>query len=248
MLLKYILIILIITICIVSIIHKKTISSSFRNINSIAYDQTVFLLNVSNYTQWAINFNNYIPEALIVYINNSIDPTKFVNWQQSLGQCYVDIYYQYYNIKYTPSTLPPLTKAFMQSFSSQPTTILWDDFANNILPLVMNFTPDVPPSITFYSYKQADISNTFYIKNSTRVNTLKNCVDLAISLNGQFYVNKNVINVLTDTDKNKNDYIKAITYTKINYFISPVKYTFFDPLDLYLHPKRYTLNMGVGIR
>ena len=247
MLLKYILIILIITICIVSIIHKKTISSSFRNINSIAYDQTVFLLNVSNYTQWAINFNNYIPEALIVYINNSIDPTKFVNWQQSLGQCYVDIYYQYYNIKYTPSTLPPLTKAFMQSFSSQPTTILWDDFANNILPLVMNFTPDVPSSITFYSYKQADISNTFYIKNSTRVNTLKNCVDLAISLNGQFYVNKNVINVLTDTDKNKNDYIKAITDTKINYFISPVKYTFFDPLDLYLHPKRYTLNMGVGI-
>ena len=69
--LKYILVILIITICIVSIIHKKTILSSFRNINSIAYDQTVFLLNVSNYTQWAINFNNYIPDALVVYINNS---------------------------------------------------------------------------------------------------------------------------------------------------------------------------------
>ena len=130
--LKYILVILIITICIVSIIHKKTILSTFRNINSIAYDQTVFLLNVSNYTQWAINFNNYIPEALIVYINNSIDPTKFVNWQQSLGQCYVDVYYQNYNIKYTLSTLPPLTQKFIQSFSSQPTTILWEDFTNNI--------------------------------------------------------------------------------------------------------------------
>jgi len=160
--LKYILVILIILICIVGIIHKKTILYTFKNVTSTAYDQNVFLLNVFNYTQWAIDFNNNIADALVFYVNNSADPSTFVNWQQSLTQCYVNIYYQNYNIKYTISTLPPLTQKFIQSFSSQPTTISWDDFANNILPVVMNFTPDVPPSITFYAYKQSDISNTFY--------------------------------------------------------------------------------------
>jgi len=243
--LKYILVILIILICIVGIIHKKTILYTFKNVTSTAYDQNVFLLNVFNYTQWAIDFNNNIADALVFYVNNSADPSTFVNWQQSLTQCYVNIYYQNYNIKYTISTLPPLTQKFIQSFSSQPTTISWDDFANNILPVVMNFTPDVPPSITFYAYKQSDISNTFYIKNSTRVNILKNCVDLALSLNGEFYVSKDIIDVLDNTDKN--GYTSVIASTKIDYFICPVKYTFFDPLDLYLHPNRYTLNMGVGI-
>ena len=243
--LKYVLVILIISIYIASIIHKKTILYTFKNVTSTVYDQTVFLLNVFNYTQWAIDFNGDMADALVPYIQNSSpDPTKFVNWQQSLAQCYVDVYYQNYNIKYTLDTLPPLTQKFIQSFSSQPTTISWDDFTDNILPLVMNFIPDVPPSTTFYSYKQSDISNTFYIKNSTRVNTLKNCVDLALSLNGQFYVSKDIIDILT---KNKYNYINTIASTKIDYFFRPVQYTFFDPLDLYLHPNRYTLNKGVGI-
>jgi len=70
-------------------------------------------------------------------------------------------------------------------------------------------------------------------------------VDLALSLNGEFYVSKDIIDVLDNTDKN--GYTSVIASTKIDYFICPVKYTFFDPLDLYLHPNRYTLNMGVGI-
>jgi len=203
-------------------------------------DYEVYLLTVSNYTQWILDFQGLVADAFVGYEYGN----KIVPWQEELAQCYVDVY-KNYNMSFTTKTLPPLTMKFINSLPTQPKTLTPNDVLNIITPLITNFVPDVPTSISFYSYQQVDVSKTFYIKNSARVSTLQNVVDLALSYQKQFFVNSGIVAVLDNTSKN--DYISAIKNEPLNYFIRPVTYTYFDPLEIYLNPKRFSLNMGVGI-
>lgn len=242
---KYIIIILIIFTIVIFMYFKRnpTIFNQRNKFNKFSEDsEKIYLLSVSNYTKWVLDFQSYIADAFVGY---ELGSNKIVPWQQELAQCYADVYNTNYNTSFTRSTLPPLTTKFIQSLPTTPITLTMDDCTNIVLPLFMNFVPDVPPSLSFYSYKQVNMSQSFYIKNSFRVQKLKDCVDLALSLNTSFYVNANVINTLVST--NKNSYASTIAQISLDYFIRPVNYTYFDPRDLYIHPKRYTLNMGVGI-
>ena len=218
-------------------IFNKSVSESDSDSES-----DIYLLSVADYTKWITDSQSDIANAFVGY---ELGSNKIVPWQQELAQCYVDVYNTNYNTSFTRSTLPPLTTKFIQSLPTTPVTLGPDDPINIVLPLFTNFTPDVPPSLNFYSYKPVNTSQLFYIKNSSRVQKLKDCVDLALSLNTPFYVNVNVINKLNNTDKNL--YSSTIAEMPLDYFIRPVNYTYFDPLDLYLHPMRYTLNKGVGI-
>lgn len=211
-----------------------------------AVGQPIYLLTVSDYTTWITTFHAYMYDELVHWWNGYSTQTlsQGISWQQALTQTIIDTYLDLYKITYTVATLPPLSMTFKNSLPTLPVLLSFNDIypQNKILN---NFIPDVPPSLSLYSYKPVDIKTSFYIKNSARVKTLQNCIDLAISLSsGQLYVNSDIINTL---ESKKNDYINTISTTKLDYFIRPVQYTYFDPLDLYLHPARYTLNMGVGI-
>lgn len=208
--------------------------------------QPIYLLTVSDYTTWITTFHAYMYDELVHWWNGYSTQTlpQGISWQQALTQTIIDTYLDLYKITYTVATLPPLSMTFKNSLPTLPVLLSFNDIypQNKILN---NFIPDVPPSLSLYSYKPVDLKSSFYIKNSARVKTLKDCIDLAISLSsGQLYVNSDIINAL---ESKKNDYINTIMTTKLDYFIRPVQYTYFDPLDLYLHPTRYTLNMGVGI-
>jgi len=234
---------LIVSISIILIIYLYLIHLSKNNTSKPEYKENeykVYLLTVSNYTQWILDFQGLVADAFVGYEFGN----KIVPWQEELAQCYVDVY-KTYNMSFTTKTLPPLTMKFIKSLPNQPQTLTPDDVISIIQPLITNFVPDVPTSISFYSYQMVDTSKTFYIKNSARISTLQNAVDLALSYQTQFFVNSGIVKVLDDTTKN--DYISIIKKEALDYFIRPVTYTYFDPLEIYLNPKRFTLNMGVGI-
>lgn len=226
--------------------HTDLIHQLFNSKDSDDTDQPpqpIYLLTVSDYTTWITTFQGYIMDNITDWFSNG-EP---ISWQQEITKSIIDTYFALYNIKYTVATLPRLSMNFINSLPLQPLTLSTSDLLNYIPPLINSFIPDVPPSLSLYSYKPVDIKKSFYIKNSARVKTLKDCIDLALSYNGQFYVNSDIINTLNLNKKNEYNYITTISTTKLDYFIRPVQYTYFDPLDLYLHPARYTLNMGVGI-
>lgn len=242
---KYIIIILVIFVVVI-FMHFKRYQKLFSPNEELTESDSdnsdnIYLLSVSDYTQWVKDFQSDIADTFIGY---ELGSNKIVPWQQELAQSYVDVYNTNYNTSFTRSTLPPLTAKFIQNLPTTPVTLGPDDPINVVMPLFTSFVPDVPPSLSFYSYKPVDVSQSFYIKNSSRVQKLKDCVDLALSLNTPFYVNADVINKL---DLDKNSYALTIAQIPLDYFIRPVNYTYFDPLDIYVHPTRYTLNKGVGI-
>ena len=152
------------------------------------------------------------------------------DWKVSLQKGMENAYQEFFRT----SVLPSKTQAFIDDIVNSNNKI-------NLLKLT-SFVPTVLSSY-FYTYKKADQS--YYIKNIP-VKTFQEAIDLSLKLKTDFYVDDSHIKELDQIDPSMfNKQISTIPYN--GFFYSPVKYTYFDPMDIYLHPSRYSLNEGIGI-
>lgn len=193
----------------------------------------------SDYLAWLPKFRGELIDTFVSY--EAFPSKRITPWQTELVQCYLDVYKKLYNIQYTFSTLPPLLDAFSKTLQN---VVISDDIYNTVGILVDNFYPDIPPSLFLYKYEKV-LMNNYYKKNSTRVKTMKDCVDLAVSLNTTFLVDQEIINSMLTTDLSYPDLLKSISLN--SFYTKVTDYTYFNPMDIYVHPTRYTLNMGIGI-
>jgi hypothetical protein len=192
--------------------------------------ETFYLMTVNQYS-----FPSFQKEIFSSY-TSLYSSTK--NWKNSIEQSIIKFYQKYFNTSIIPVEFTTIISSIQQF---QPD--LSQDVYNWI---ILSFTPYkepiIPSTYQFYSYENRDISKSFYMNQSVLVNTLKDAVDYALLLNISFFVYDNII-----TEINQKDYKTSIQNIKFNDFITPVSFTYFDPMDIYLHPSRYTLNMGIGI-
>jgi hypothetical protein len=230
----YLVFLILFIICILYLYNLGKRLDKKSNIVSKASITNLYLVSVHNY-----DYSKFGPSLLQNYknrMNNNQD------WKNALQLAMIDTYHNFFNV----NELPGDVNTWLQSIYNTPI------FAKDTDPIVNQFfvislvqyIPTVLASY-FYTYKIVDITKSYYIKNIP-VKTIKNAFDLAIQLTKSFYGNNIMIQTL--------DNIKPSSFSKDistipfpGLFYSPVSYTYFDPMDIYLHPNRYTINNGIGI-
>lgn len=186
----------------------------------------LYLITVYPYQYNISGFKGVLTKYFTMYKNQSGD------WKTALKKAMTSSYQEVFN----SSIIPDDSEKFVDDIVN----------SNNILNTfkISSYTPSLLSSF-FYTYKIVDPTNSYYIKNIP-VKTLQNGIDLALQLKTGFYGDDTTIQLL---DKiNPNTFRTDISNTIFpNFFYSPVTFIYFDPMDIYLHPSRYTLNKGVGI-
>ena len=223
-----ILILILILIILVLILFLYRSKSKSKSNNSLK--NTLFLLpNKPIIDYYILNvderpFSRLDLNARYVYYQLGNPNNKIVPWQKEVAQCYMDVY----NVKSVDQFSEPI-KSFLASLPNLPSPLSLVD-SLKVDKIMQDFEA---PSLYFYNYEKVDVSQSFYIKNSNTIKTLKD----AIKYSKKFYVHQDIINSL---DKSPDSIL-------LNGLITPISYTYFDPMDIYINPDRYTLNNGIGI-
>jgi len=223
----YISILIVIVLIIVLILIYKSNKAVVSNPPKL---NTIFSVsNMPNVDYYILDVDErpFSMEKLIsryVYYQFSDPKYKIMPWQKEVAQCYMDVY----NIKSVDQFSEPIN-TFLASLPNLPSPLSLVD-SITIENLMQNFNA---PSLYFYSYKKVDVSKSFYMNDIHSIKTLKD----AIHYSKHFYVHQNIINSLD----------KSPDTIPLNGLITPVSYTYFDPMDIYTNPERYTLNNGIGI-
>lgn len=209
--------------------HKK-VNSMFM---SIEPTQTYYLLTPNPY-----DISLFVKDLLLSYQSYK----KTNTWIDSFQHAMEDTYQLHFNTK----ILPTSTQTFINSTVTQISQVVKnpnDDVYNWLAMLTVTFVPECPSTYKFYTY-QPIAPHSFYMNFSKPGTiTLKDMIDIVLPKNDSFYVSSTIIDTL-----NTSPFIDTITKTTIaiNDIRLPVQYTYFDPLDIYKNPSKYTF-CGIGI-
>jgi hypothetical protein len=196
----------------------------------------IYKLSVNQY-----NFPTFTQEIFDLYTSYF---AKNQNWKDSLQKAFSDTYKKYFGITLLSASDDPID--FKQKIYNKLSAYPFkdnSDVSNFLALLITSYTPTIPSNYVFYTYEKIDKTTSFYSKNSYKISTLKDAVDTSLYLKESFFVYDDIVTALD----NSTDYVNTITNTPFNTLITDVKYNYFDPMDIYIHPDRYRLNMGVGI-
>jgi hypothetical protein len=215
--------------------------------NNIVVKRSYFeISNDSNTNMYKLSANQYkfptfTQEVFDLYTSYF---AKSQLWKDALQKAFSDTYKKYFGITLLSSSDDPLT--FKQNVYNKLLAYPFkdnSDVSNFLALLITSYTPSIPSNYIFYTYEKIDKTRSFYSKHSDKISTLKDAVDASRYLNEPFFVYDDIITALD----NSTDYVNTITNTPFNTLLTDVTYTYFDPMDIYIHPDRYRLNMGVGI-
>lgn len=189
----------------------------------------IYLLNVKPYV-----FPTFAGDTLNLYSSYF---QKTNNWVTSIQQSMKDMYQKYFQTEPDNIFLDKLISDIKQVVKNDS-----DDVYNWILLKLNDFNP-IPSTYKFYTYEKVDTSKLFYMNHYETIKTLKDAIDISIYLKTSLFVYDGIISILDQS----NSYENTITSTPFNSLITDVIYTYFDPMDIYINPNRYTLNMGIGL-